>query len=225
MPDDDLSVFYIVDGRPLPQTHRQTDDRAVQDNVKYLRKTADEIFNAAKRLAEVEQQIVKGVKEGAEDSVLTSLEADRTKAAALLDRPLLQLEAMLAMRRTPQVCCTPAKLLRFADRCRDQDVEAPIEDERSEGADLKFEAGGAISTGPASGNGFEILLQGFNWDSCKTGVMPILCVTCLTKPWCVELVQGDRFSGARFCQSRLHIHLVGTSQRCRLRSGAPHHSE
>ena len=27
--------------------------------------------------------------------------------------------------------------------------------------------GGASSTGPASGDGFEIILQGFNWESCK----------------------------------------------------------
>ena len=53
-------------------------------------------------------------------------------------------------------------------------MKPPSEDFRSEGADLKFEAGGAISTGPASGNGYEILLQGFNWDSCKQGVIDIL---------------------------------------------------
>ena len=81
--------------------------------MKYLRKTADEIFNAAKHLAEVEQQIVEGVKKGAEDSALADLEANRTKAAALLDRPLLQLEAMLAMRRTPQVCISAHPLLSY----------------------------------------------------------------------------------------------------------------
>ena len=71
--------------------------------MKYLRKTADEIFNAAKHLAALEQQIVESMKSGAQESVLGELEADRAKAAALLDRPLLQLEAMLAMRRQAEV--------------------------------------------------------------------------------------------------------------------------
>lgn len=68
-----------------------------------MRKTADEIFNAAKHLAALEQQIVESVKSGATEAVLSDLEADRAKAAALLDRPLLQLEAMLAMRRQTEV--------------------------------------------------------------------------------------------------------------------------
>eukprot|EP00210_Caulerpa_lentillifera_P006145 g5872.t1 len=121
------------------------------ENVKYLRKTADEVFNAAKHLATLEQTIIEKVGQGTSEHDLKDLEIDRAKAAALLDRPLLQLEAMLALRRQPL------------------EVKAPIEDERTEGADFKFQGGGATSTGPASGTGFEILLQGFNWDSSKSG--------------------------------------------------------
>lgn len=71
--------------------------------MRYLQKTADEIYNAAKHLADLEQKIVESVKGGANADTLHELEANRSKAAALLDRPLLQLEAMLAMRRQPTV--------------------------------------------------------------------------------------------------------------------------
>lgn len=85
------------------------------------------------------------------------------------------------------------------------------EDQRLEGADLKFEAGGAVSTGPASGNGFEILLQGFNWDSSKHGVIHSLR---LFWPMVLsELVQTYRFPGTRFCKGGIYIHLVASTQR------------
>jgi len=68
-----------------------------------LQKTADEIYNAVKRLSDLENNIVEKIKAGAVHEELRDLEIDRAKAAALLDRPLLQLEAMLAMRRQTEV--------------------------------------------------------------------------------------------------------------------------
>ena len=32
---------------------------------------------------------------------------------------------------------------------------------------MRFQAGGATSTGPAAGLGYDIILQAFNWESCK----------------------------------------------------------
>ncbi|CAD7698103.1 unnamed protein product [Ostreobium quekettii] len=116
------------------------------ENVDSLRQTAEEVAQAALTLAKLEKEIVDMISNGGDVSELTIKEADRATAAALLDRPLLQLEAMLAMRRAP---------------------EKPTEPEaaRGGGADLRFQAGGGTSTGPATGNGYEIILQGFNWDS------------------------------------------------------------
>lgn len=118
------------------------------DNVSTLRKTAKEVMDAAQKLSNIEQEIVELMSGGqAQDSqAVLDKEAKRSEAAAMLDRPLLALEAMLVKRRQP--------------------TEVPqSEESRSGGADLRFQAGGATSTGPASGSGFEILLQGFNWDS------------------------------------------------------------
>lgn len=118
------------------------------DNVSTLRKTAKEVMEAAQQLSNIEQEIVELMSGGqAQDSqAVVEKEAKRSEAAAMLDRPLLALEAMLAKRRQP--------------------IEAPKpEESRSGGADLRFQAGGATSTGPAAGSGYEILLQGFNWDS------------------------------------------------------------
>lgn len=36
---------------------------------------------------------------------------------------------------------------------------------RGPGAELRFQAGGATSSGPAAGLGYEIILQAFNWES------------------------------------------------------------
>lgn len=118
------------------------------DNVSMLRKTANEVLEAAQQLSNIEQDIVELMSDGEEQDSQKVLEkeAKRSELAALLERPLLALEAMLVKRRQP--------------------TEAPKpEESRTGGADLKFQAGGATSTGPAAGSGFEILLQGFNWDS------------------------------------------------------------
>ena len=36
---------------------------------------------------------------------------------------------------------------------------------RGPGAELRFQSGGATSSGPAAGLGYEIILQAFNWES------------------------------------------------------------
>ncbi|GMH44738.1 hypothetical protein BSKO_12690 [Bryopsis sp. KO-2023] len=114
------------------------------DNVTSLRKTASEVMEAARKLSDIEQEIVELMgKGGTPDSPdIAGKEAKRSEAAALLDRPLLALEAMLVMRRKPTIAPEPEAV-----------------------QDFLTQVGPAISTGPAAGTGSEILLQGFNWDS------------------------------------------------------------
>ena len=40
---------------------------------------------------------------------------------------------------------------------------------------FELQAGGATSSGPAAGSGLEIILQGFNWESCKGEYYKVSC--------------------------------------------------
>ena len=96
----------------------------------------------------------------------------RAEAAAVLERRMAAMEAAMAARRTPV-------------------AEAQPQAARGPGADLRFQVlylvllvtsarellsrtllvllqmGGATSSGPAAGTGYEIILQAFNWESHK----------------------------------------------------------
>lgn len=60
---------------------------------------------------------------------------------------------------------------------------------RGPGAELRFQAGGATSSGPAAGLGYEIILQAFNWESHRDKWYQVgpLCRPCawevLQMPW------------------------------------------
>lgn len=127
---------------------RQTSGQ-IQGGASALETAAAEMSQAAGSLVAIERRIGELQEQGAESSVITETEVKRAEAAALLERRMAAMEAVLASRRNP-----PA-----------QAVEPQAA--RGPGADLRFQAGGATSSGPAAGTGLEMILQGFNWESYK----------------------------------------------------------
>ncbi|KAK9829872.1 hypothetical protein WJX72_008358 [[Myrmecia] bisecta] len=119
---------------------------ALEGDAAALELAAAEMAQAAANLVQIERAIVELVATGSDPTQLNAIEAERTEAAALLERRMAAMQAVLAGRRAPAHEAQPASA-------------------RGPGADLRFQAGGATSSGPAAGDGNEIILQGFNWES------------------------------------------------------------
>ncbi|KAL3150549.1 Alpha-amylase [Trebouxia sp. C0010 RCD-2024] len=138
-------IFGAAPAAPV-QKQRQSAGQ-MQGSASALETAAAEMGQAAASLVAIERQIVELTEQGAEASALTEVEVKRAEAAALLERRMAAMEAVLAARRSPP-----------AQTPEPQAARGP-------GADLRFMAGGATSSGPAAGSGFEMILQGFNWES------------------------------------------------------------
>ena len=121
-----------------------------------LELAAAEMAQAAARLVEAERRCAAARPRDA--AAVAATQAIRTEAAAQLERRMAAMEAVLAARRTVAVAAPPEALELEAFG-----TLAPME---GLGAGGRL---GVSSSGPAAGNGYEILLQGFNWESHKGG--------------------------------------------------------
>lgn len=119
---------------------------AMEDDAAALELAAAEVAQAASLLVSLERDIISAG--GAKDASGIK-ERERTEAAAQLERKMAAMEAALAARRSTIVAETEPAM-----------SQVP-------GGDARFAGGGTTSTGPAAGDGFEIILQGFNWESHK----------------------------------------------------------
>jgi len=98
-------------------------------------------------------------------------EAERAEAAAVLERRMAAMEAALAARRTSPLL----DVLRIPAAAQAEAPPASRPESKPGGAkeslreqlrrQLEAPAPPPPGTGPAAGNGFELLLQGFNWES------------------------------------------------------------
>ena len=90
------------------------------------------------------------------EAALEPLERVRSEAAAVLERRMAAMEAAIASRRSPKES--------VAEKLRAQRLREMMEGIGVRGPEA---AGGSsvAGTGPAAGNGSEIILQGFNWDA------------------------------------------------------------
>mmetsp|Transcript_13195 Transcript_13195/g.27873 ORF Transcript_13195/g.27873 Transcript_13195/m.27873 type:complete len:729 (-) Transcript_13195:1725-3911(-) len=146
---------------------------AVEEELSNIENTATELEAAAKDmqqsaadLVRIEQELAETKKaasavavdgEGKLSSeagvdaqqVMAQLSA-RAEAAAILERRMAAMEALLSGRRSPEGLS----------------VEGPSS-QRGGGAEGRFLVSGGTGTGPAAGSGYEIILQSFNWESCK----------------------------------------------------------
>ena len=119
--------------------------RATEGSTAALELAAAEMATAAANLVALEREISQlqsANVDGIADNAILEREVQRAESAAVLERRMAAMEAALAARKVPEPVVT----------------QVP-----------SFGSVGAITTGPASGNGYELLLQAFNWESCKSG--------------------------------------------------------
>jgi alpha-amylase len=117
-----------------------------------LELAAAEMAQAAAVFVALEKEMDKLKAKGADGSMLALKDTARQEAAAELERKMAAMEACLAARRivaAPEPPKTAAEMM--AEQMKAA-VQAPPQ---------------VGSTGPAAGNGYEILLQAFNWESHK----------------------------------------------------------
>jgi len=117
-----------------------------------LELAAAEMSQAAANLVAVEREMLGLIKsKDLTDAMRKEKEAMRMEAATLLERRMAAMEAALKSMRAPP------------------EAGKPSQEERQQGADLRFGSlGGGTGVGAGAGDGYEIFLQGFNWDSCAT---------------------------------------------------------
>lgn len=144
------AIYGIVAAAEVSRLRPLTSASA--DEASKLELAAAEMAQAAAHLVDLEREIVGLSTTGADTSQLAVKEAERTEAAAGLERKMAAMEAVLAARRTvlaPPQPKSPAQEL--ADQMNALMAPAPV------------------SGGPAAGTGYEIVLQAFNWESHKRG--------------------------------------------------------
>ncbi|GIM08991.1 hypothetical protein Vretimale_12884 [Volvox reticuliferus] len=122
--------------------------QAAQNEVDSLELAAAEMAAAAAELVATEREIIKLRATNADLRLVQAKEAVRTEAAAGLERKMAAMQAVLAARRN--LAAIPEKQKSQAEKLLDT---------------LKPPAPTRAAAGAGSGSGYEILLQGFNWES------------------------------------------------------------
>uniref|UniRef100_A0A383VU35 Alpha-amylase n=1 Tax=Tetradesmus obliquus TaxID=3088 RepID=A0A383VU35_TETOB len=117
-----------------------------------LELAAAEMAQAAAVFVALEKEMDKLRAKGADGGVIALKDTARQEAAAVLERKMAAMEACLAARR---VIAVPEQPKTAAEMMAEQ-MKAAVTAPPS-----------VTSTGPAAGNGYEILLQAFNWESHK----------------------------------------------------------
>ncbi len=127
----------------------QLDDKSTivrESDIIALEAAAGEMARAAAELVSIEKGIITQVSQDASPETIESMQIERAEANSLLERKISALEAILTTRRTLMEKSEIVKKETIPDYL----MPPPIS-----------------TTGPAAGNGFEIILQGFNWESCN----------------------------------------------------------
>lgn len=125
---------------------------ASQSEVATLELAAAEMAQAAAELVATEREILRLREKGADAKIITLRENLRAETAAALERKMSAMEAVMAARRT---------------------ILAEVEEKPKTVAERMMEqfmppsAGARAVGGAGSGSGYEILFQGFNWESHK----------------------------------------------------------
>eukprot|EP00798_Chlamydomonas_sp_ICE-L_P005880 gene5880-30737_t len=108
---------------------------------------------AAAELVSQEKQLLE-MEDGASPKAANDLEASRAQAAARLERKMAAMEAVLAARRTQK-----------------ETTQEPTSPQKEAMMDMMRPASSMpTGTGAGCGTGYEILFQGFSWESHKNGL-------------------------------------------------------
>lgn len=147
----------------------QLDDRSTivrESDIIALEAAAGEMAKAAAELVSIERGIIEKVSENVLPEVIESMQIERAEANSLLERKISALEAILTTRRA---LMEKSEIEIKKETIPEYLLPPPIS-----------------TTGPAAGDGYEIILQGFNWESCN-------------KEWYKEIAQmAPEFAAAGF---------------------------
>lgn len=128
----------------------QLDDKSTivkESEIIALEAAAGEMATAAADLVSIERGIIENISKNSSPEVIESMQIERAEANSLLERKISALEAILTTRRT---LMEKSEIEVKKEAIPDYMMPPPIS-----------------TTGPAAGNGYEIILQGFNWESCN----------------------------------------------------------
>lgn len=114
-----------------------------------LELAAKEVSEAAKIVVSLDRELVNLTSSESDASLLDIKQDERAEASSLLERKMAALEAVLASRRF--------HVIRETLETKELTPSIPS----------IMAPPPTITTGPAAGSGYEIILQGFNWESCK----------------------------------------------------------
>lgn len=120
---------------------------ASEGDVSALESAAAEMALAASNLVALERELISLMAQGADQAVLDLKYAERGEASSLLERRMAAMEAIITSRRA---------LVEQAKEAAKPAMPAFFTPPPT-----------VRTTGPGAGNGYEIILQGFNWESCK----------------------------------------------------------
>lgn len=112
-----------------------------------LEGTAAQMASAASDLVAAERNLMEAVSKGLPLEEIEARQIQREEASSMLERKITALEAILTTRRT---------LMEIA---KESATKPAIPD--------FLQPPPITTTGPAAGNGYEIIFQGFNWESCN----------------------------------------------------------
>ncbi len=112
-----------------------------------LEVAAAEMAEAAAALVRAEREFLAAAQAGAEQATLLVKQTERGEASSMLERKMAAMEAILISRRT--------QVELAAKKAAEPKIPAFLQPPPTK------------PSGPAAGTGYEIILQGFNWESCK----------------------------------------------------------
>lgn len=152
--------------------------RCMQGSAASLELAAAEMAQAAATLVQLERDILASPLESTDVEFVVTEQA-RAEAAAVLERKMAAMEAVLAARR--QQKSTPAPVLEATSQQVDPKMaemaQAMLERMRPPDADR--------STGPAAGNGYELMLQVRNFEKLplRARESTMACASCAGVGW------------------------------------------
>lgn len=141
------AIYGVVAAAEVQRLRPLSGAAEAQNEAAALELAAAEMAAAAADLVMLEKEMIKMHKKGADSDLLAQRESARAEAAASLERKMAAMEAVLAARRALAVEVVPKSA---ADTLQEQ-MQALTQPK--------------TGTGPACGTGYEILFQGFNWES------------------------------------------------------------
>jgi alpha-amylase len=157
------AIYGIVAAAEVERLRPLSQGDTSHNEVSSLELAAAEMAQAAAELVAKEREILSMRSKGADAKLVTGKEQQRGEAAANLERKMAAMEAVLAARRTIMV-----------EPSQDEAKKPPSVAQMME--QMKPATLQRTSAGPGCGSGYEILYQGFNWESCKVRDRAVLWV-------------------------------------------------